>query len=211
MGDSYSFRHTRDWEISCPENWQGIMDSNPRLFSFVAGCDGPWKVVASRAIVGDGLPTGDRLQIVAGKVATPPTGAVWVLQGVTSNERYVTQPEKVQLLAKQPQLGRPEADCAALIPLRKTAAWWALTQDQRRAVFEDRSRHTAIGLDYLPAVARRLHHCRDLTELEPFDFITWFEFAAKDAPQFDRLLEQLHASEEWQYVEREVEIRLIRQ
>ena len=74
--------------------------------------------------------------------------------------------------------GRPTADRAALIPLRKNAAWWALTQDERRHIFEAQSHHTQIGLDYLPAIARRLHHCRDLGEPQPFDFLTWFEFAA---------------------------------
>jgi len=46
-----------------------------------------------------------------------------------------------------------------------------LTQDERRAVFEEQSHHTAIGLKYLPATARRLHHCRDLGTEEPFDFL----------------------------------------
>jgi len=48
-----------------------------------------------------------------------------------------------------------------------------LTQDERREIFEERSRHIATGLEYLPAVARRLHHSRDLGG--PFDFLTWFE------------------------------------
>ena len=33
-------------------------------------------------------------------------------------------------------------------------------EDERRAVFEERSRHIATGLAYLPGVARRLHHGR---------------------------------------------------
>ena len=39
----------------------------------------------------------------------------------------------------------------------------------------------------LPA-ARRLHHCRDLSENEPFDFITWFEYAPSDEVRFNNLL-----------------------
>ncbi len=70
------------------------------------------------------------------------------------------------------------------------------------------SRHTAIGLSYLPQIARRLHHCRDLGE--PFDFITWFDFAPRDEPHFDALLAELRSSEEWTYVEREIDIRLER-
>lgn len=33
------------------------------------------------------------------------------------------------------------------------AAWWALAQDERRAIFGEQSRHIGIGLKYLPAVA----------------------------------------------------------
>ena len=81
-------------------------------------------------------------------------GAKWQLRGVISNERYVTRPDKNELVNRQEGLGRPDALYAALIPIRKNAAWWALTQDERRAVFEEQSRHTAIGLKYLPAIAR---------------------------------------------------------
>ena len=170
-----------------------------------------WKVTETRTIIGDPLPSVESLNIVAGNIPSPPSGTAWVLHGVSSNERYVTRPEKVQLVAKSPPLGRPESDCAVLIPIRKNATWWALTQDERRAVFEERSHHTAVGLEYLPAIARKLHHCRDLGETEPFDFLTWFEFAKADAAAFDTLLERLRASEEWRYVEREVEVRLVRE
>ncbi|MEO8425550.1 MAG: chlorite dismutase family protein [Verrucomicrobiota bacterium] len=186
------------------------MNSNPRLYSFVGGRAGPWKFIESRVITGDALPAIERLDIVADNVAPTVGGAVWVLHGVTSNERYLTRPEKEQLLAKQQGLGRPEVDRAVLIPIRKNAKWWAMTQDERRRVFEEQSHHTQIGLDYLPAIARRLHHCRDLAAPEPFDFLTWFEFAKQDTAEFDKLLARLRASEEWKYVEREVEIRLTR-
>jgi chlorite dismutase len=95
-----------------------------------------------------------------------------------------------------------------LIPIRKTDAWWALAQDERRAIFEDRSRHIGVGLEYLPAVARRLHHCRDLGE--PFDFLTWFEYAPEDAGAFEELVRRLRQTEEWRYVDREIDIRLTR-
>ena len=101
-----------------------------------------------------------------------------------------------------------EATRAALIPIRKSEAWWALPQDERRAIFEERSRHIATGLKYLPAVARRLHHSRDLGE--PFDFLTWFEFAPADEAGFDELAAVLRATDESGFVEREVDIRLER-
>ena len=183
---------------------------NARVFSFVGGEVGPWRVVKISTVVGDALADAKRLSIVAGAVPQVPKGAKWLLRGLTSNERYVTRQEKEQLVAKQPTLGRPQATCAALIPIRKTASWWALAQDERRRVFEERSKHVATGLRYLPAVARRLHHCRDLGENEPFDFLTWFEYAPSDSAAFDELVAELRASEEWAYVDRETDIRVLR-
>jgi chlorite dismutase len=86
--------------------------------------------------------------------------------------------------------------------------WWALPQDERRALIEEQSRHITIGLTYMPAIARRLYHCRDIDGQEPFDFLTWFEFAPADEMAFDELLRLLRATEEWRYVDREVEVRL---
>jgi hypothetical protein len=177
-----------------------------RLFSFVGGAAGPWAVARQDAVAGDGLQPVSRVDVVAGDASE--AGAGWVLRGVVSNERYVTRAEKDVLVRVQPPLARPEAVRAALIPIKKSAAWWALAQDERRAIFEERSAHTAIGTGYLPAVARRLHHARDLGE--PFDFLTWFEFRAEDEPRFDELLARLRATEEWRYVEREVDLRLVR-
>ncbi len=103
---------------------------------------------------------------------------------------------------------RSEATCAALIPIRKTAKWWDLAQDERRAIFEEQSRHIGIGLEYLPAVARRLHHSRELGE--PFDFLTWFEYAPEHADAFEDMVGELRRTPEWQYVDREIDIRLCR-
>lgn len=182
---------------------------NPRLFSFVGGTAGGWTVLSATAITGDGLPAVDRIAVVEGAAAA--AGSVtWVLRGVTSNARYTTASEKAALAKKQAALGRPTATRAALIPIRKSAKWWGLSQDERLAIFEGQSKHTAVGLKYLPAVARRLHHCRDLGEVEPFDFLTFFDFAGEDSAAFDDLLAALRSSEEWKYVEREVDIRLER-
>lgn len=95
-----------------------------------------------------------------------------------------------------------------MLPIRKSDAWWDLPQDERRIILEDRSHHIRIGLDYLPAIARRLYHCRDLGE--PFDFVTWFEFAPAASTAFEELLGRLRATEEWSYVQREVDVRLSR-
>lgn len=183
---------------------------NPRLYTFIGGGAGEWKIVGMKEIIGEGLPTAERLTILQGQNPAAENAGRWALRGVTSNERYVTRPEKGQLVARQEGLGRPQARCAALIPIRKSSTWWEMTQDERRAIFETQSHHTATGLKYLPAIARRLHHCRDLQTSEPFDFLTWFEFAERDAKQFDQLLLELRQTAEWKFVDREVEIRLER-
>jgi len=186
------------------------MSINARIFAFVGGDTGPWRVVKTDTIVGESLPEVKRLNVVANAGISIETPAGWMLRGITSNERYVSRDEKNELAAVQQGLGRSEATCAALIPIRKNAAWWALTQDERRNVLEEQSHHIKIGLRYLPAVARRLHHSRDLSENEPFDFITWFEFAPDYEAEFNTLVAELRASEEWNFVEREVDIRLVR-
>jgi hypothetical protein len=186
------------------------MEMNSRLYSFVGGAAGIWRAISINTIVGEPLDDVGRLHIVTEVVSEVPDDAKWVLRGLTSNDRYVTRAEKDQLIARQPALGRPHATCAALIPIRKSASWWGLAQDERRRIFEESSKHVATGLRYLPGIARRLHHCRDLGKNEPFDFLTWFEFAPSDSPAFDELVAELRASEEWAYVDREIDIRVVR-
>ncbi len=181
---------------------------NSRLFSFVGGSTGPWRIIHLKAVVGESLPSVPYLNILPGSVNHEE--GEWVLRGVTSNERYVTCEEKSELISKQEGLGRPNSSSAALIPIKKSEAWWALTQEERRSIFEEQSAHIRTGIRYLPAIARRLHHCRDLGTDEPFDFLTWFEYSPEEVGAFNELLAALRASEEWRFVTREVDIRLKR-
>ncbi len=178
---------------------------NTRLAYFIGGNTGPWRIREIQTIIGLPLPHADRLAL---SIEPPTTPCPWVLRGVRSNERYTTAEEKSHLEAKQEGLGRPDSTRAALIPIKKKTEWWLLSQDQRRAIFKEQSQHTSIGLRYLPSIARRLHHCRDLGTDEPFDFLTWFEFRPEDEPAFDELLGLMRQSREWEFIEREVDIRL---
>ena len=179
----------------------------PLLVTFVGGTEGPWKIERADVVVGEPLPTAERLDMLEGG-APPPADAGWVLRGVTSNARYTNEAEKAALTERQEGLGRPEATRAALIPIRKLEAWWELTQEARHAIFTERSRHIEKSLPYLPEVARRLHHGRDLGE--SFDFLTWFEYAPAHAGAFEELVGKLRETEEWTYYERQVDIRLVR-
>lgn len=183
---------------------------NERLFTFAGGEIGSWRVVDMKTITGEPLAAVKKIDIISGPAARLPQGTLWLLRGITSNERYVIRAEKRLLAAKQQGLGRSYANSAALIPIRKSASWWGLNQDERREILEEQSQHIRKGLKYLPAIARRLHHCRDLGENEPFDFLTWFEYSDSDSMAFDELTVELRATDEWSYVDREIDIRLIR-
>ena len=167
-----------------------------------------WRILTIRPVQGDILPQAERIAVCRGDESLP-LESQWTLSGVISNIRYVERPEQQELTLKQAPLGRSEATRAALIPIRKTAAWWNLTQEERRNIFEEKSHHIAEGVKYLPPVARQLYHSRDIGE--PFDFLTWFEYAPEHSDAFEALVQTLRKTEEWRFVDREIDIRLTRE
>ena len=105
-----------------------------RLVRFVGGNTGRWRVLAVSPVLGDVLPQAERIAVCRGDEPSP-LESQWTLSGVISNIRYVERPEQQELTLKQAPVGRQEATMAALIPIRKTAAWWNLTQEERRKYF----------------------------------------------------------------------------
>ena len=177
------------------------------LTTFAGGSTGEWRILSSTAVCGEGLPPVARLTKTEDDKNA--SSQQWVLSGFTSNGRYTNRSEQDALVSIQRSLGRDFATRAALIPIRKNAQWWDMAQDERRRVVEAESRHISIGMEYLPAIARRLYHCRDIGG--PFDFLTWFEYAPEQGPAFENLVERLRKTQEWSYVDREVDIRLARE
>jgi hypothetical protein len=154
---------------------------NVLTVAFAGASSGAWHVERFETVSGSPLAHTSHLEVIEG---APPAssldGAGWVLRGVTSSERYVIRAEHDALVTRQESLGQREATRAALIPIKKSGTWWEPAQDERRRNFEERSHHVATGLEYLPAIARRLYHARDLGQ--PFDFLTWFEFVPLKRP-----------------------------
>ncbi len=111
------------------------------------------------------------------------------------------------------QLSRgPSGPLAVLIPIRKSAAWWALAQDERQAHFlpGQHPGHTALGRSFAARIYRRLYHARYLPGSE-WDFLTYFEFPEAEQGSFRELLALLRDPEqnpEWRFVEREQELWL---
>ncbi len=176
--------------------------------SFQGGETGPWVVTSLETLVDEPLARVSRFSISDANQAIPAFGAQWARRGVASYSRYTHRMERDGLQAVQEGLGRPAATCAVLSPIRKSREWWQLAQDERRAILEEESAHIQSGMAVLPAVARLLYQSHDLGE--PFDFLTWFEFAPADTDAFDALLRAMHRTEEWRYVDREAELRLSR-
>ena len=177
------------------------------LFNFLGGDNGTWKVINMNTVSGESLDIVSYIDILQSD-SVKENNAVWTLTGFTSNVRYAEKVEREKLNSVQAGLGRSEATCAALIPIRKNEIWWTMAQDERRKIFETTSHHTEIGLKYLPAIARKLYHCRDIGQ--PFDFLTWFEYAPENSNAFEDLVVSLRKNEEWQYVDREIDIRLVK-
>jgi len=180
--------------------------AGPDIVSFVAGAAGPWRIDGILALQGETLPPAARLAVIEGDGTEGAEGR-WALRAMVGPEVAGEEAEHGVLVARQAPLGRPEARCAALMAVRKSPSWWAMSHDER-LVIEERSRHIATGLEDLPAVAQNLHHAHELRE--PFDLLAWFEYLPGDQTAFDELVGRLRATEEWSFVEREVDVRVTR-
>jgi chlorite dismutase len=141
---------------------------------------------------------------VTGQLAQPSAPLI----GVTQHVVYTAAHERLAL-------GRVSAaesgPVAVLIPLCKSAAWWALAQDERQAYLRAGvPGHVEIGLEYASVIYRRLYHARALPGSR-WDFLTYFEFPRAESDAFRTLLGRLRdvdQNPEWQFVDREAEIWL---
>jgi hypothetical protein len=121
------------WGFFYTNKYMGLEQLGDRLIRFAGGQSGVWRVLAIRPVLGDTLPEAERVAVCRGDEPSP-LKSQWTLSGVISNVRYVERPEQQELTLKEAPLGRSEATLAALIPVRKTAAWWNLTQEERRSI-----------------------------------------------------------------------------
>src|SRR5262245_26771345 len=74
------------------ESWRSKM--NTRLFSFVGGAIGAWRVARVETIAGASIAEVPSVDVVSGDVPAPPHGSAWILRGITSNDRYIAHEEK---------------------------------------------------------------------------------------------------------------------
>lgn len=173
----------------------------PLLVAFVAGFEGLWLIEGMTAPVGEPLAPAARLSVLEGTEAEAlrsghadrAANVRWVLRGVVAGQGEDAR-------ADQLPLGRAEARCAVLVAVRMSPAWWGRAEEDRRAL--------SANIEHGPAISRRILRSRDRDE--PFDVLTWFEFAPEVQSEANEVMARLRDSEEWSYVEREVDIRVIR-
>jgi len=183
--------------------------SSDNFFSYIGGSTGSWRITSVQTLSGPALRSATHVEIAHRAVHRPPAGASWILSGVVKNTRFVTREERPVDPLRHHGTNNREATCAALIPIRKSAAWWNLAHEEREGILEEQSRHFLSGLRIFPAIAKRLLYGRDLGE--PFDVVTWLEYAPCDEVVFNELAAALRISEERKFVEREIDIRLVRE
>lgn len=138
-----------------------------------------------------------------------------LFHGVPQHLHYTTGEQRADLAKRsRPEVPPGKDTLAVIIPIRKSAAWWALPQDERLAHFKkkgDNPGHTAIGAKYADRIYRKLYHTRYAVETRDHDFITYFEFDRAHTDDFKSLLAQLRdpkQNPEWNFVDREYEIWL---
>lgn len=134
-----------------------------------------------------------------------------LLHGVPQHLEYMSRAQRDKL-SSVPEFPASKDTVAVVIPIRKSAAWWALAHDERSVHFqktEGKKGHTAVGAPYVDRIHRKLYHTRYAVETRDHDFITYFEFDRKHIDDFKKLVSALRDIEknpEWKYVDREYEI-----
>jgi len=92
-----------------------------------------------------------------------------IFSGLTKKANYVPgMPDNLKAELKAPSEPGPKP-YVIVIPIRKDAEWWSLSQEQRAAMMLE---HTEASLPYSKTVKRKLYHS---TGLDDLDFITYFE------------------------------------
>ena len=178
------------------------------VYTYVGGTTGAWEVTDQFARRGARLVPITRLDVHGDHLNRSPLGTAWILSGLVRNTRYVTREEFAVPEKRIRACAPPAPTCAALIPIRRSPDWWQLGREARHEILEAQSQQTPSGLRYLSAIIRRWQHRLDLSE--QFDCVTWFEYEPRDSAAFDDLLAEWRTSEEWKFVDRECDIRLVR-
>lgn len=110
--------------------------------------------------------------------------------GLTKALNYITKDKSPGLNAGlgSASYSGPAPRYVVSVPIKKDAAWWNMSVEERLALMEE---HTAPTLAYLVNVKRKLYHS---TGIDDIDFITYFE--TDDLAAFNNLMISLASVKE---------------
>lgn len=110
--------------------------------------------------------------------------------GLTKALNYITKDKSQGLNAglSSASYTGPAPRYVVSVPIKKDAAWWNMSAEERLALMEE---HTAPTLAYLVNVKRKLYHS---TGIDDIDFITYFE--TDDLAAFNNLMISLASVKE---------------
>lgn len=169
-----------------------------------------YRIEVVRSIVGTpivNLEAGQELWRIESTQGAPP--GLGDLLGVVQHAQYQNSSETGELAT----IPRPAPGfVSVIIPLSKSAEWWALGHAERAKLFRsDGARgHIQVGRPHVKRIHRRLYHARYLPNSR-WDFITYFEFDPAHTDDFRTLVAGLRDQKrnpEWNFVERESEVWL---
>jgi hypothetical protein len=204
--------------------YPGVVSRLPPAFtSFTQNVDAPGLAASDARVTGyelerigavrgplpTGIEVGRRLWRVEAAGRLPVPDAPFI--GATSHLLYTDSATRGELA----RISSPESGpVAVLIPIRKSAEWWALAREQRQALVMEGAPHghLAIGQRYAARIYRRLYQARYLPGSE-WDFLTYFEFPRHETQAFEELLAALRdtaINPEWAFVDRETELWMTR-
>ena len=104
----------------------------------------------------------------------------YVFNGLTKKLNYVPGFSGELKEALKPPTEPGPKPYAIVIPIKKDAEWWLLSQEARTELMKE---HTEASVPYVKTVKRKLYHSNGLDDL---DFITYFETARLD--DFNQLI-----------------------
>jgi chlorite dismutase len=169
-----------------------------------------YRIEVVRSIVGTpivSMEAGQELLRIESTQGAPPGAGDLV--GVTQHAQYQNSAEAAELATR----ARPApSSVSVIIPISKSADWWALGHAERAKLFrsEGTRGHIHVGRPHVKSIHRKLYHARYLPNAR-WDFITYFEFEADRTDDFRALVAGLRDTKrnpEWTFVERESEIWL---
>ena len=197
--------------VACRSH-RGLLPSRTtteKVFHYIGGTTGPWTITNVDTAIGSPLKPASKVTVSVGELKTQPIHSSWILRGFANSTRFITRDEVAARVPNSDSRDDSESLCAALILIRRSKEWWNLENDERAEIQNERENRIRPRMPFFTMVAKRLHLHRDKNEA--FDFLAWIECYSDDVAVLDEIASTIRGSHEPNYVDRQIDIRLVRE